>query len=100
MDVVEKLVTAVEVIMASISFVMETFKFALLFCFYFVGQCSLILLMRSLALSKTWSNGVSETEVRAVLVEELLRLSLNFEYCSALCLSSIARIPFMFLMHS
>ena len=60
----------------------------------------LILLMRSLALSKSWSHDVSETEFCAVLVVGLLRISLNLEYCSALCLSSIARIPFMFLIRS
>ena len=56
--------------------------------------------MNNLALSKIWSHGVSETEFRSMLVVWFERVSLDFEYCSALCLSSIARIPFMFLMRS
>ena len=56
--------------------------------------------MNNLALSKTWSCDVSETEIRSVLVVWFEIISLNFEYCSALCLSSIARIPLIFLMHS
>ena len=63
-------------------------------------RCSLILLMNNLALSKTWSCNVSETEICAVLVVWLERISLNLTYCSTLCLSSVVRIPLMFLIHS
>ena len=71
-------------------------------CFVFIlsCRCSLILLMNNLALSKTWSSDGSETEIWAVLVVWLERLSLNLLYCSALCLSNIARIPLIFLIHS
>ena len=62
-NVVETLVVSGEIMMASISFEIQPLKLTLLFVFILLCQCSLILLMNNLALSKAWSSDGSETEI-------------------------------------
>ena len=84
-DVVKKMVTSGEIMMASMHFVVKPLKLIDLFVFIFSCRWSLILWMKSLALSKivsgSWSCTGSETEIGAVLAwlrPEMLSLNLLY----------------------
>ena len=93
MDVVKKVVMSGEIMMASMNFVVKPLELSICFAFIFLCLWSFILWMKSLALSKivsgTRSCAGSETEIEAVLARLVPKM-----------LSSIARIPLIFLMHS
>ena len=105
-DVVEMVVVSVEIMMASISFVNTAFwtYWCVLFLFSHVGALWFCWWMIWICLKTRSKSGSctctgSETEIWTVLVWLWLEMmSLNLMYCSSLCLSSVARIPFIFLI--